>query len=53
MKKEIATYVNKCQTRQQVKVKHKKLAEKLQSFLILEWKWDYVRTDFMVGLPKS
>lgn len=50
MKKEIARYVSKCQTCQQMKAYHQRPVEKLQSLSILEW--DFITTDFVVGLPQ-
>ncbi|KAK6125470.1 hypothetical protein DH2020_040803 [Rehmannia glutinosa] len=52
MKKDIASYVNKCLTCQQVKVEHQKPAGQLQPFHIPEWKWEEIAMDFIVGMPK-
>ena len=53
MKKDIAQYVANCQICQQVKDEHQKPVELLQPVLILEWKWDHVTMDFVIGLPKT
>lgn len=53
MKKQIVPYVKSCATCQQVKAKHRRPAGKLQSLDILEWKWDHVTMDFVVGLPRT
>ncbi|KAK6153615.1 hypothetical protein DH2020_013254 [Rehmannia glutinosa] len=53
MKKDIANYVNKCLTCQQVKVEHQKPAGQLQLIHIPEWKWEEIAMDFIVGMPKT
>ena len=53
LKKDVADYVSKCLTCQQVKVEHQKPSGKLQPLPILEWKWERVTIDFVVGLPRS
>ena len=53
MKKDVAKFVAKCLTCQQVKIEHQKLAGMLQPLPIPEWKWDHVTMDFVSGLPKS
>ena len=53
MKIEIAKYVAKCDTCQQVKVVHLKTAGQLQSLHVPSWKWDDISMDFIVGLPKT
>ena len=53
MKKDIADYVSKCLTCQQVKAEHKYPAGLLQSLPIPEWKWEHVTMDFVVGLPRT
>ena len=51
MKQDVAQFVSKCLTCQQVKVEHKKPVGLLQPLPIAEWKWDHVTMDFVAGLP--
>ena len=53
MKNDIAEFISKCLTCQQVKAKHRHPAELLQSLPILEQKWEHVIMDFVVGLLKT
>lgn len=53
MSRDVVVYVQRCLTCQQVKAKHKKHSSLLQLLMILEWKWERVRMDFVVGLPKT
>ena len=53
LKKDIADYVAKCLTCQQVKAEHQKPSGKLQPLPIPEWKWERITMDFVVGLPRS
>ena len=53
MKREIAEFVSKCLTCQQIKIKHQKPAGLLQPLSILEWKWERITMDFVTGLPKT
>ena len=53
MKKDIAEFVSKCLTCQQVKLEHQRLAGLLQPLPILEWKWDMIAMDFVTGLPRT
>ncbi|RVW18327.1 Transposon Ty3-G Gag-Pol polyprotein [Vitis vinifera] len=53
MKRDIAQFVSKCLTCQQVKVEHQKPTVLLQPLPIVEWKWDHVMMDFMTGLPRT
>ena len=53
MKKDVADYVSKCLTCQQVKAEHRHPAGLLQSLPIPEWKWEHVTMDFVVGLPRT
>jgi len=50
MKKEIAAYVARCDTCCRVKVIHLKPARLLQLLSVLEWKWEEVSMDFIMGL---
>ena len=51
MKKEIASFVSRCLTCQQVKIEHQKPAGKIQLLPIPVWKWENITMDFVVGLP--
>ena len=53
MKKDVAEFVFKCLTCQQVKVEHQKPSGKLQPLSIPEWKWERITMDFVIGLPRS
>ena len=53
MKKDIANFVAKCLTCQQVKVEHQKPAGMLQPLPLSEWKWEDVTMDFVSGLPRT
>jgi hypothetical protein len=50
MKREIARYVLECDTCQKVKVDYMKPRGLLQPLGILDWKWDDISMDFIVGL---
>ncbi|GJY93130.1 putative reverse transcriptase domain-containing protein [Tanacetum coccineum] len=53
MKRDIATYVNKCLTCSKVKVEHQIPSGLLQQPQIPEWKWDNITMDFIMKLPRS
>ena len=53
MKKEIASFVSRCLTCQQVKVEYQKPAGKIQLLPIPVWKWENITMDFMTGLPRT
>nr|KYP47446.1 Retrotransposable element Tf2 [Cajanus cajan] len=53
MKREIVEYVVACLTCQKVKVEHQKPSGLMQQMEILEWKWDSITMDLIVGLPRS
>jgi hypothetical protein len=53
MKREIAHYVAECDTCQQVKASHLKVAGTLQPLPIPSWKWEDVSIDFIVVLPNT
>ena len=50
MKKDVAEFVSKCLTCQQVKLEHQRPAGLLQPLPIPEWKWDMIAMDFVTGL---
>jgi hypothetical protein len=51
MKREAARYVSECDTCQKVKADYMKPGGLLQPLSVLEWKWDDISMDFIVGLP--
>ena len=51
MKKEVAEFVTKCLTCQQIEAEHQTPSGKLQSLSIPEWKWEKITMDFVIGLP--
>ena len=53
MKREVANFVARCLVCQQVKAKHQKPFGTLQSLNILEWKWDKITMDLVMGIPRS
>jgi hypothetical protein len=53
MKKDIAKYIARCLECQQVKVEHQHPTGLLQPFPLLEWKWEVITMDFIIGLPKT
>jgi hypothetical protein len=53
MKQDVMEYVALCDTCQRVKVEHQRPARLLQPLKILEWKWEEIRMDFIVGLPHT
>jgi hypothetical protein len=53
MKREVACYVSECDTYWKVKADYMKPGELLHLLSILEWKWDDISMDFIVGLPMT
>ena len=53
MKRDVASFVAKCLTCQQVKFEHQKPGGQLQPLYIPKWKWENLACDFVVGLPKT
>jgi hypothetical protein len=53
IKRDIAEYVALCDTCQWVKAEHQRPAGLLQPLKIPEWKWEEIRMDFIVGLPRT
>ncbi|KAJ8769376.1 hypothetical protein K2173_002580 [Erythroxylum novogranatense] len=52
MKRQVAEYVSRCLTCQQVKAEHQAPVGKLHSLPIPEWKWERITIDFVMGLPR-
>lgn len=53
MKKEIAEFVSRCFTCQQIKAEQKKPLGLLYQLEIPESKWEHIIMDFMSGLPHT
>jgi hypothetical protein len=53
MKQDIVEYVSLCDTCQRVKSEYQRPAGLLQPLKILEWKWEEIGMDFVVGLPRT
>ena len=53
MKKDVAEFMAKCSTCQQVKIEHQKPSGSMQEFTIPTWKWEEVNMEFMMGLPRT
>ena len=53
MKRDIADFVSKCLTCQQVKLEHQRPSGLLQQLPIPEWKWDMIAMNFVSGLPRT
>jgi hypothetical protein len=51
MKPETTHYVSECDTWRKVKADYMKPGGLLQHLSILNWKWDDISMDFIVGLP--
>ena len=53
MKKDMSEYILGCMKCQQVKVEHQHPAGLLHPLLVLEWKWEVISIDFIIGLPMT
>ncbi|GJR81127.1 putative reverse transcriptase domain-containing protein [Tanacetum coccineum] len=53
LKRDVATFVSKCLTCQQVKIEHQRASGLLQPLEIPVWKWDEISMDFVTGLPRT
>jgi hypothetical protein len=53
MKREVVEYVVLCDTCQRVKPKHQRPVGLLQPLKVLEWKWEEISIDFLMGLPRT
>ncbi|GKC91356.1 retrotransposon protein, putative, ty3-gypsy subclass, partial [Tanacetum coccineum] len=53
MKHDVARFVAKCLTCQQVKIKHQRTSGLLQPLDIPTWKWEKISMDFVTRLPHT
>lgn len=53
MKRDIAEFVSKCLTCQQVKIEHQRPSGLLQPLEMPIWKWEHICMDFVIGLPRT
>nr|GEY53354.1 hypothetical protein [Tanacetum cinerariifolium] len=53
MKHDVARFVAKCLTCQQVKIEHQHASGLFQPLDITTWKWDQISMDFVTGLPRT
>jgi hypothetical protein len=53
MKRDVVEYVALCDICERVKEEHQRPARLLQPMKTLEWKWEEIRMDFIVGLPRT
>ncbi|KAD3639978.1 hypothetical protein E3N88_29201 [Mikania micrantha] len=53
MKEDVARYVSRCLTCQQVKNEHQRASGLLQPLDIPLWKWEDISMDLVIGLPKT
>jgi transposase InsO family protein len=53
MKREIASFISKCDICQRVKAERQRPAGLLQPLQVPEWKWESVGMDFITGFPRS
>ena len=53
MKRDIADFVSKCLTCQQVKLEHQRPSGLLQQLPIPDWKWDMIAMGFVSSLPHT
>ena len=51
MKRDVSEFVTKCLVCQRVKAELQVPLRLLQPIRILEWKWDRITMDFVIGLP--
>ncbi|XP_017972547.1 PREDICTED: uncharacterized protein LOC108661162 [Theobroma cacao] len=51
--KDVAEFVSKCLVCQQVKAEHQRPARLLQPLPVLEWKWERITMDFVIGFPQT
>ena len=51
MKRDVSEFVTKCMVCQKVKAENQVPSRLLQPIKILEWKWDRITMNFVIGLP--
>ncbi|PPZ23015.1 hypothetical protein C5P36_27045, partial [Escherichia coli] len=53
MKRDVAEFISKCLTCQQVKAEHQIPTGLLHPLPVPEWKWERITMDFVMGLPRT
>jgi hypothetical protein len=53
LKRDVAAHVAECDVCQRVKAEHQRPAGLFHPLKILEWKWEEIGMDFIVGLPRT
>ena len=53
MKREITKFVSRYLVCQEIKAEHQRPAGYSQPYPILEWKWEYITMDLIVGRPRT
>ena len=53
MKKDVAQFVSKCLTCQQVKAEHQRPVGLLQPLHMAKWKLEHITMGFVLGLPRT
>ena len=53
MKRDVAEFVSKCLTCQQVRIEHQRPGGVLQPLPLLEWKWENITMDFVTALLRT
>jgi hypothetical protein len=53
MKRDVTNYLSRCMECHKVKVEHKYPTCLLQSFPILEWKWEIATIDLITKFPRT
>jgi hypothetical protein len=53
MKRDVAAHVALCDVCQRVKAEHQRPAGLLQPLKMMEWKWEEIGMDFIMGLPHT
>jgi hypothetical protein len=53
LKRDVAAYVVVCDVCQRVKAEQRRPTRLLHPLKVLEWKWEEIGMDFIVGLPRT
>ena len=53
IKRDVAVFISRCLTCQQVKTEHQKPTRELQPLPMPEWKWENVIMNFVIDLPRT